>query len=142
MSAEVAVRFIGRIGCGRSVSNQWPCPWPAPRVGSGSIDRKQVAERWVGSRPCPYAPPDREHSAIARELRPPAVVVSARRCRRAKQMPILILIILVILVAQIGFWDTFTAILGAVGVIILLLVLAGALVVLTALYLLRRARAR
>lgn len=57
-------------------------------------------------------------------------------------MPILILIILVILVAQIGFWDTFTAILGAVGVIILLLVLAGALVVLTALYLLRRARAR
>ena len=57
-------------------------------------------------------------------------------------MPILILIILVILVAQIGFWDTFTAILGAVGVIILLLLLAGALVVLTALYFLRRARAR
>ncbi len=57
-------------------------------------------------------------------------------------MPILILVILIILVAQIGFWDTFTAILGAVGVIILLLLLAGALVVLTALYLLRRARAR
>ena len=57
-------------------------------------------------------------------------------------MPILILIILVILVAQIGFWDTFTAILGAVGVIILLLLLAGALVVLTALYFLRRVRAR
>jgi uncharacterized membrane protein YkvI len=57
-------------------------------------------------------------------------------------MPILILIILVILVAQIGFWDTFTAVLGAVGVFILLLLLAGALVVLTAWYFLRRARAR
>jgi hypothetical protein len=57
-------------------------------------------------------------------------------------MPILILIILVVLVAQIGFWDTFTAVLGAVGVVILLVLLAAALVVLTARYVMRRTRAR
>ena len=38
-------------------------------------------------------------------------------------MPILIFIVLVVLVAQLGFWDTLTAILGAFGVIALLIVL-------------------
>jgi hypothetical protein len=55
-------------------------------------------------------------------------------------MPILILIIIAILVAQIGFWDTFTSILGAIGVIILLIALFVALAALSVWYLLRRLR--
>ena len=55
-------------------------------------------------------------------------------------MPILITLLLAILVAQIGFWKTFTAVLGAIGVIVLTVLLAVAIVVLTALYLVRRAR--
>jgi len=55
-------------------------------------------------------------------------------------MPILIILLLAILVAQIGFWKTFTAVLGAIGVIALTVLLAVAIVVLTALYLVRRAR--
>ncbi|MFY9622850.1 MAG: hypothetical protein WAL40_01265 [Rhodoplanes sp.] len=55
-------------------------------------------------------------------------------------MPILIILLLAILVAQIGFWKTFTAVLGAIGVIVLTVLLAVAIVVLTALYLVRRAR--
>lgn len=53
-------------------------------------------------------------------------------------MPIIIFIILVVLIAQIGFWDTFASVLGAVGVILLLILLAALLLVLTGLYLFRR----
>ena len=57
-------------------------------------------------------------------------------------MPIILLILLVVLVAQIGFWDTLGALLGAVGVIILFaLVLAGALAV-AALLVFRQAKRR
>jgi len=55
-------------------------------------------------------------------------------------MPILVFIILVILIAQIGFWDTFTAILGGVAMIVLFVLLAIALVVLAGLLLIRRLR--
>lgn len=53
-------------------------------------------------------------------------------------MPIIIFIILVILVAQIGFWDTFASVLGAIGVVLLLILLAGLLIALTGVYLYRR----
>lgn len=57
-------------------------------------------------------------------------------------MPIILLILLVILVAQIGFWDTLGALLGAVALIVLFcLVLAGALAV-AALLVFRRAKRR
>lgn len=55
-------------------------------------------------------------------------------------MPILIFLILVILIAQVGFWDTFTAILGGVAMIVLLVLLAIALVVLAGILLIRRLR--
>ncbi|MGZ8368445.1 MAG: hypothetical protein ACXWVK_07045 [Rhodoplanes sp.] len=57
-------------------------------------------------------------------------------------MPIIIILLLAILVAQIGYWDTFTAVLGAIGVVILLILLAGAIVFLTAVYFMRRVHAR
>jgi hypothetical protein len=44
-------------------------------------------------------------------------------------MPILFFVLLVILIAQVGFWDTFGAVLGAVAMIALFVVLAIALVV-------------
>ena len=41
-------------------------------------------------------------------------------------MPLLILILLIVLIANVGFWDTFQAVLGAIGVIILFwLILLG-----------------
>lgn len=55
-------------------------------------------------------------------------------------MPILVFLILVILIAQIGFWDTFTAILGGVAMIVLFVLLAIALVVLAGILLVRRLR--
>jgi hypothetical protein len=55
-------------------------------------------------------------------------------------MPILIFIVLVILIAQVGFWDTLSAILGGVAMIVLLVLLAIALVVLAGMMLLRRMR--
>ena len=57
-------------------------------------------------------------------------------------MPILVFLILIILIAQIGFWDTFTAILGGVAMIVLFVLLAIALVVLAGLLLVRRLRRR
>ncbi len=45
-------------------------------------------------------------------------------------MSLLVFIILVILIAQIGFWDTFAAILGGVAMIVLFVLLALALVAL------------
>ena len=43
-------------------------------------------------------------------------------------MPLLFFILLIILIAQIGFWDTFGAVLGAVAMVVLFVVLAIALV--------------
>src|ERR671919_785985 len=65
-----------------------------------------------------------------------------RRTPRAKDrsMPILIFIVLVILIAQVGFWDTFSAILGGVAMIALLVLLAIALLVFAGMMLLRRMR--
>jgi hypothetical protein len=57
-------------------------------------------------------------------------------------MPILIFLILVVLIAQIGFWDTFAAILGGVAMIILFLLLLAAAVALTGYLFVRRARRR
>jgi uncharacterized membrane protein len=45
-------------------------------------------------------------------------------------MPILLILLIAILIAQIGFWDTLGAILGAVGVLVLfVLILAAAVAV-------------
>jgi hypothetical protein len=55
-------------------------------------------------------------------------------------MPLLVFLILVILIAQLGFWDTFSAIIGAFAMLVLFVLLALALVALTALLLVRRLR--
>jgi hypothetical protein len=55
-------------------------------------------------------------------------------------MPLLIFVILVILIAQVGFWDTFTAILGGVAMLVLFILLAIAFVALVGVVLLRRMR--
>ena len=55
-------------------------------------------------------------------------------------MPILLFIILVVLIAQIGFWDTFAAILGGVAMLVLFVLLAIILVVLGGILLVRRLR--
>ena len=55
-------------------------------------------------------------------------------------MPILLFIILVILIAQLGFWDTFAAILGGVAMLVLFVLLAIALVVLAGILAVRRWR--
>jgi hypothetical protein len=55
-------------------------------------------------------------------------------------MPLLILLILVILIAQIGFWDTFAAILGSVLMILLLMLLLAGLVALGVILVARRLR--
>jgi hypothetical protein len=45
-------------------------------------------------------------------------------------MPILLILLIAILIAQIGFWDTLGAVLGAVGVLVLfVLILAAAVAV-------------
>ena len=55
-------------------------------------------------------------------------------------MPILLFVILVILIAQLGFWDTFAAIVGGVAMLVLFVLLAIALVVLAGILLFRRLR--
>jgi hypothetical protein len=55
-------------------------------------------------------------------------------------MPILIFLILVILIAQVGFWDTFSAILGGVAMIVLFVLLAIALLALAGVLVIRRVR--
>lgn len=57
-------------------------------------------------------------------------------------MPIIIILILAILIAQIGFWDTFSAILGGVAMVILLVLLFAALVALAGFLAYRRAQTR
>ncbi len=53
-------------------------------------------------------------------------------------MPLLAFLVLVILIAQIGFWDTLSAILGGIAMIILFLLLLGALVAVVGVLLVRR----
>jgi hypothetical protein len=55
-------------------------------------------------------------------------------------MPLLFFLILVILIAQLGFWKTFSAIVGGVAMIVLFVLLAIALVALAGLLLIRRLR--
>jgi hypothetical protein len=55
-------------------------------------------------------------------------------------MPILLFIILVVLIAQLGFWDTFAAILGGVAMLVLFVLLAILLIVLAGILLVRRWR--
>lgn len=53
-------------------------------------------------------------------------------------MPLLVFLILIILIAQVGFWDTFAAILGGVAMIVLFALLAIALLALLGALLARR----
>jgi hypothetical protein len=53
-------------------------------------------------------------------------------------MPILFFILLVILIAQVGFWDTLGAILGAALMMALLVVLVIALLIVGGLFVARR----
>jgi hypothetical protein len=55
-------------------------------------------------------------------------------------MPILLFLILVILIAQLGFWDTFQAILGGVAMLVLFALLAIAALAVVAGLILRRLR--
>jgi hypothetical protein len=55
-------------------------------------------------------------------------------------MPLLVFLVLIILIAQIGFWDTFQAILGGVAMILLFVVLLVALATLAGALILRRLR--
>lgn len=55
-------------------------------------------------------------------------------------MPIILIVILAILIAQVGFWDTFGAVLGAFLMMGLFIVLLIAAVVIGGLMLLRRLR--
>lgn len=57
-------------------------------------------------------------------------------------MPIIIILILALLIAQIGFWDTFTAVLGGVAVLVLFVLLLAALAAVLALLAFRRVRTR
>jgi len=53
-------------------------------------------------------------------------------------MPILIVLLLAFLVIQFGFWDTLAGILGGIGIIILVIFTAAALLLVTATLALRR----
>jgi hypothetical protein len=55
-------------------------------------------------------------------------------------MPILVFLIIVIMIAQLGFWNTFEAIVGGVAMLLLLALLAIALLAVIATMILRRIR--
>jgi hypothetical protein len=55
-------------------------------------------------------------------------------------MPIILFLILIVLIAQIGFWDTFQAILGGVAMLALFVLLAIASLALLAVLIFRRIR--
>jgi hypothetical protein len=57
-------------------------------------------------------------------------------------MPLILLIILIVLIAQVGFWDTLGAVLGAFAMIVLFVLLLAAGLALAAYLLFRRARRR
>jgi len=53
-------------------------------------------------------------------------------------MPFILFILLIVLIAQVGFWDTFGAILGAAAMMVLFVIVAVALVVVLGLYVVKR----
>jgi hypothetical protein len=55
-------------------------------------------------------------------------------------MPLLVFLLLVILIAQVGFWDTFSALLGGLAMLVLFVLLAVALVVVAGMLLIGRLR--
>ena len=55
-------------------------------------------------------------------------------------MPILLIILLAILVAQVGFWDTFSALFGAVAIVVLFFAVLAAAIALAGYMLFRRLR--
>lgn len=55
-------------------------------------------------------------------------------------MPIIILLLLAVLVATFGFWDTVQGILGAIGVVILVILLIAGLLAAVGALMWRRAR--
>lgn len=57
-------------------------------------------------------------------------------------MPLLLVLLLVLLIAQIGFWDTLGALLGAAAMIILFILIAFAAVAVAGYVVLRRFRRR
>ncbi|MEF2552093.1 hypothetical protein VQ042_12085 [Aurantimonas sp. A2-1-M11] len=57
-------------------------------------------------------------------------------------MPILLIVLIAILIAQIGFWDTFGALLGAVAMLVLFVVVAIGAVLVAGALLMRRTRRR
>ena len=54
-------------------------------------------------------------------------------------MPLIFFILLIILIAQVGFWNTLGAILGAAAMMVILIILIIAIVALIGLYIARRA---
>ncbi len=44
-------------------------------------------------------------------------------------MPLIIILLLALLIAQIGFWNALAAILGAVGMVILLIIIAAGIII-------------
>lgn len=57
-------------------------------------------------------------------------------------MPLLLILLLAILIAQIGFWDTLGALLGAVGVLVLFVLIAAAAAAVAGYLMIRRVRGR
>ena len=57
-------------------------------------------------------------------------------------MPLILFLILVIMIAQIGFWDTFSAIIGGIAMLVLFVLLLAALLALVAVMASRRLRRR
>lgn len=53
-------------------------------------------------------------------------------------MPLILFLILVIMIAQIGFWDTFSAIIGGIAMIVLFVLLLVALLALAGTLIARR----
>ena len=57
-------------------------------------------------------------------------------------MPLVIFLILVVLIAMFGFWDTLSALLGSIMMIILFAAAAAGLLVLTVMFIYHRVRKR
>ena len=53
-------------------------------------------------------------------------------------MPLIFFILLIVLIAQVGFWNTLGAILGAAAMMVILVILIVAIVALIGLYIARR----
>jgi len=57
-------------------------------------------------------------------------------------LPIILLIILIVLIAQVGFWDTLGAVVGAFAMIVLFALLLAGAAAIAAVLLFRRAKRR